>query len=55
VPHPVSEPQRPILFVTGEHAHSRYFSEDASVAAAEPKELYVVPTPATSTFTTRST
>jgi uncharacterized protein len=34
---------RPILFVVGEQAHSRYFSEDAYEAAAEPKELYVVP------------
>ncbi|WP_275559101.1 alpha/beta hydrolase [Streptomyces sp. 5-6(2022)] len=34
---------RPILFVTGEHAHSRYFSEDAHDLAAEPKELYSVP------------
>jgi fermentation-respiration switch protein FrsA (DUF1100 family) len=34
---------RPILFVTGEHAHSRYYSEDAYALAAEPKELYVVP------------
>ncbi|MDF2503546.1 alpha/beta hydrolase [Clostridium sp.] len=34
---------RPILFVIGEHAHSRYFSEDAFEMAAEPKELYVVP------------
>jgi fermentation-respiration switch protein FrsA (DUF1100 family) len=34
---------RPILFVVGEHAHSRYFSEDAYEAAAEPKEFYVVP------------
>jgi fermentation-respiration switch protein FrsA (DUF1100 family) len=34
---------RPILFVTGEHAHSRYYSEDAYELAAEPKELYVVP------------
>jgi fermentation-respiration switch protein FrsA (DUF1100 family) len=34
---------RPILFVTGEHAHSRYYSEDAYAQAAEPKELYVVP------------
>lgn len=33
---------RPILFVVGEHAHSRYFSEDAYKLAAEPKELYVV-------------
>lgn len=34
---------RPILFVIGEHAHSRYFSEDAYEVANEPKELYVVP------------
>jgi fermentation-respiration switch protein FrsA (DUF1100 family) len=34
---------RPILFVIGEHAHSRYFSEDAYEMATEPKELYVVP------------
>ena len=32
-----------ILFVTGEHAHSRYYSEDAYERAAEPKELYIVP------------
>jgi fermentation-respiration switch protein FrsA (DUF1100 family) len=35
--------QRPILFVMGEDAHSRYFSEDAYEQAAEPKELHVVP------------
>ena len=34
---------RPILFIMGENAHSRYFSEDAYKRAAEPKELYVVP------------
>jgi fermentation-respiration switch protein FrsA (DUF1100 family) len=34
---------RPILFVVGEHAHSRYFSEDAYELASDPKELYVVP------------
>lgn len=34
---------RPILFVVGENAHSRYFSEDAFARAAEPKELFVVP------------
>jgi fermentation-respiration switch protein FrsA (DUF1100 family) len=34
---------QPILFVTGENAHSKYFSEDAYNLAAEPKELYVVP------------
>ncbi|MEV5027475.1 alpha/beta hydrolase [Paenibacillus sp. LPE1-1-1.1] len=33
---------RPILFIMGENAHSRYFSEDAYKMAAEPKELYVV-------------
>jgi uncharacterized protein len=33
---------RPILFIMGEHAHSRYFSEDAYELAAEPKELYIV-------------
>ena len=34
---------RPILFIVGDHAHSRYFSEDAYELAAEPKELYTVP------------
>ncbi|MBS6830161.1 MAG: alpha/beta hydrolase [Desulfovibrio sp.] len=34
---------RPMLFVTGETAHSREFSEDAYRRAAEPKELLVVP------------
>ncbi|QHV98159.1 alpha/beta hydrolase [Spirosoma endbachense] len=34
---------RPVLFVIGENAHSRYFSEDAYKQAAEPKELYIVP------------
>lgn len=33
---------RPILFITGDHAHSRSFSEDAYARASEPKELYVV-------------
>ncbi len=33
---------RPILFVHGEKAHSRYFSEDAFKAAAEPKELVII-------------
>lgn len=33
---------RPILLIAGEHAHSRYFSEDAYKAAAEPKELLIV-------------
>ena len=33
---------RPILFIVGDRAHSRFFSEDACDAALEPKELYVV-------------
>lgn len=34
---------RPILLIAGEHAHSRYFSEDAYKTAAEPKELMIIP------------
>lgn len=34
---------RPMLFIAGENAHSREFSEDAYRLAAEPKELYIVP------------
>lgn len=34
---------RPILFVTGDKAHSRYFAENAFAKAAEPKELVLVP------------
>jgi fermentation-respiration switch protein FrsA (DUF1100 family) len=34
---------RPILFIMGEKAHSRYFTEDAYERAAEPKELVIVP------------
>ncbi len=34
---------RPLLFIAGENAHSREFSEDAYKRAAEPKELYIVP------------
>lgn len=33
---------RPILFVVGDRAHSKFFSENAYAAALEPKELYVV-------------
>lgn len=33
---------RPILLIAGENAHSRYFSEDAFKAAAEPKELMII-------------
>lgn len=34
---------RPILIIAGENAHSRYFSEDIYQAAAEPKELMIIP------------
>ena len=34
---------RPILMIAGENAHSRYMSEDAYKAAAEPKELMIIP------------
>jgi hypothetical protein len=34
---------RPILFIIGEKAHSRYFAEDAYKLAKEPKELVVIP------------
>lgn len=34
---------RPLLFITGENAHSIEFSEDAYRRAAEPKELLIVP------------
>lgn len=34
---------RPVLFITGEHAHSRIFSEHAFKQATEPKELLIVP------------
>lgn len=34
---------RPVLFIVGENAVSKYFSEDAYEKAAEPKELFVVP------------
>lgn len=34
---------RPLLFVSGDQAHSREFSEDAYAKAAEPKELFWVP------------
>ena len=34
---------RPILLITGENAHSRYFSDTVYEQAAEPKELVVVP------------
>ncbi|WP_377156327.1 alpha/beta hydrolase [Roseateles sp. UC29_93] len=34
---------RPLLFITGDQAHSKEFSEDAFKLAAEPKELHYVP------------
>ncbi|WP_417553521.1 alpha/beta hydrolase [Marinomonas fungiae] len=34
---------RPTLLIHGEKAHSRYFSESAYEAAAEPKELVIIP------------
>lgn len=34
---------RPVLFVAGETAHSRGFSEQAYRLASEPKELFIVP------------
>jgi len=34
---------RPLLLIHGEKAHSRYFSETAYAAAAEPKELVIIP------------
>ena len=32
-----------MLFITGENAHSREFSEEAYRLAGEPKELFIVP------------
>jgi fermentation-respiration switch protein FrsA (DUF1100 family) len=34
---------RPVLFIHGADAHSRYFSETAYAAAAQPKELVIIP------------
>lgn len=34
---------RPMLLIAGGNAHSRYFSEDIYKAAAEPKELMIIP------------
>lgn len=34
---------RPIMLVAGANAHSRYYSEDVYKAAADPKELVIVP------------
>jgi fermentation-respiration switch protein FrsA (DUF1100 family) len=46
---------RPILFVIGEHAHSRYFSEDAYELAGAAKVLLSFRTPFTSASMTRPT
>lgn len=34
---------RPIMLVAGENAFSKFFSDNAYAAAAEPKELVLVP------------
>ncbi|MGC5172743.1 alpha/beta hydrolase [Microbacterium sp. DT81.1] len=34
---------RPVLLITGDRAHSKWFSDDVFIEAAEPKELVVVP------------
>ena len=34
---------RPMLFITGDQAHSREFSEQAYQLAAEPKQLVMIP------------
>ncbi|PRC48171.1 hypothetical protein C6A85_81200, partial [Mycobacterium sp. ITM-2017-0098] len=34
---------RPMLFITGDQAHSREFSEQAYQLAAEPKQLVTIP------------
>jgi len=34
---------RPVLFITGDQAHARIFSEHAYSRASEPKELLIVP------------
>ena len=41
--HIASISPRPIMFIIGENAHSRYFSEDLYKVAADPKELVVIP------------
>lgn len=33
---------RPILFIVGDRAHSKFFSEEAYSVASQPKEMYVV-------------
>jgi uncharacterized protein len=41
---------RPMLFITGDKAHSKEFSEDAYSRAAQPKELVIIPMQATLTY-----
>ena len=33
---------RPVLLIAGENAHSKYFTDDAYTAAAEPKEKIIL-------------
>ncbi|MCD8339811.1 MAG: alpha/beta hydrolase [Burkholderiales bacterium] len=33
---------RPVLFIAGKNAYSKYFSEDTFKLATEPKELFIV-------------
>lgn len=33
---------RPMLFITGDQAHSKEFSEDAYKRAGKPKELFII-------------
>lgn len=47
--------RRAILLITGDQAHSRYFSEDIPAQASGPSELLVVAGAATSTCTTAAT
>lgn len=43
IPHLADLDQRPILLITGENAHSRYFTDTVYELAVGPKELVVVP------------
>jgi uncharacterized protein len=38
----IAEISRPLLLIAGDKAHSRYFSEDAEKAAAQPNELMII-------------
>ena len=49
----IHEIDNAVLLIHGENAHSRYFSEDAfKRLKGNNKELLIVPTPTTPTFTT---